>query len=169
MNMNKMSDVKVHSSLGNTGPIAIACIYDSARYHIWVDRVTHAPLDTKLYKNPPLDVEHLGVGYFHTQVLDSGSNFGKTLIAAMFSEAAVNGAFSKAAADQISAENLEDAVNAERMRIARIARIEKAALALYTASLAAFEFISKVGYESSARTITLDVLKVAIAKAEAQS
>lgn len=120
----------------------LGCVYDGARYHVWINKATHQPDETTLYKNPPLGVEKGDPGHYWTRKLDLNGATGRMLLPAMLAARDAQGLVQKWR-DELAVKAAEELRVAEEARKAE--RIEAAAPDLY----AALEQIKRLGTEAT--------------------
>jgi hypothetical protein len=126
-NAKAASNFSIYQSESGMGDLSLSCELDGARYHVWVDRVTHEVRPT-LYKNSlakPTEPE-----YFNTRQLSVTSKFSTELITLMLSYADTLNLWAKADEELKAKQAKAKAELAERIRYNRI---KNAAIELYDA------------------------------------
>jgi hypothetical protein len=153
--MTTKTPTNIHLSGNEHGHVALCCEYQGARYHVWVDRHEYRPVDSVLFKNPPLRVEYRGEGYFNTRMLDMNGAIGRKIVPLM--QAAIP-TIAPAFEKHIAYEVEQRAIAAEQLKQA--ARIKEAAPVL----LAALEAMVKTFGNS---TVLSDYGRGVVAQANA--
>lgn len=105
----------------------ISCECDGHRYHVWLNSV-NMPVDSVMYKNPPLGAKPHTEGYFYTRRLSIDSAFGGALLKQMMDKAVADDLFSKALVDE---QNRTEEENRRRRAEALVGRKEDEGVALF--------------------------------------
>lgn len=126
--MTTKTPTNFHIQGSEHGHVALCCDYDGARFHIWVDRHGYKPVDSKLFKNPPLGTPHRGEGDFNTRLLDMNGAIGRKIVPLMRAAVpTIAPAFEKRIAYEVE----QRAIAAEQLKQA--ARIKEAGPVLLAA------------------------------------
>lgn len=101
--MTKIENPHVHESA--PGRLAGCFNFDGARFHVWLDPNTGKVEEgCALYKNPPLDVDRRGPGWFDTRLLDPFNKTNAPLVAELMAAIERDDLISKARAERIERE-----------------------------------------------------------------
>lgn len=83
--MKKIEKIELNGHDGSL-QLALSCHYDGARFHIWLNRETLKPCDSKLYKNSIAGYKE--EGYFSTRYLEQNEGVGAKIVPVMLLKAA---------------------------------------------------------------------------------
>lgn len=161
--MKKKTEPKVKNvevSGRNGDHVGLACVFDGAGYHVWLNPRTLNPGE-RLYKNPLKDVGRDDPAHFNTRLLSPRSEFSSRLIAAMLEVYKRDNLLAKFE-ERERKEQEERAARDEEAR--RQGAIREAAQELFAACKEAYRLMKNApgNWESQ----TAEMLYAAIAKAE---